>query len=230
MKLHPLISLRPSADPRKSPIGFPDDGPTDRETIQHLQLLVELFDTDLKPMFDMRYCIKQSTLTHITYNDLWHLFENGQDVTTSDSNPRVYRVLRCTGGRETLAKHGLFADLQAPAYIDTNYLQKSDIRNDSFIVECVSFEFDGQQYGPVQQIFTIRKYDGEKQITSLPIYPLSFSLDRDKIRERLIERGRFYLELSRVEHATHKHYMGLTLDEPHEEVSSEPLLYVSIPF
>jgi hypothetical protein len=177
----------------------------------------------LKHLFETRRQIQEQTLPSIAYNDLWLLFEYGQDVKSSDSKLQVYRVLRWTGGREILAKHGLYAELQARAIVDAQSVQRADIRNNAFAVECVSFEFDGEQYGPMQKTFLIRKYDGEKPITSLPIHPLAFSPDRDLIRERLIERGNFYLQLSRVNEAAHRHYSGLTLDEPHEEESSSIL-------
>lgn len=210
---------RPSLDQRKNSGYTGSEGESDVETLQHLRLLVELFDTDLKPMFDMRRQIKEKTLQSISYTDLWHLFEYSQEVTTPDSKMRAYRVLRWTGGRETLAKHGLYAELQARAAADSQSLQTIDTKNSPFIVECVSLEFDGQQYGPVQKSFVIRKYDGEKAITSLPIYPLAFAPNHDQIRERLVKRGNLYLELSRVGSAEHRHYSGLTLDELHEEAS-----------
>ncbi|RDL36239.1 Uncharacterized protein BP5553_06851 [Venustampulla echinocandica] len=213
--------IRPSVDRYTSSASKTRDGEDDKETLQHLRLLVELFDTDLKPMFDMRRQIKEKTLTSIAYADLWHLFEYGQDVTSSESRLRVYRVLRWTGGRETLAKHGMYAELQARATDDAQSFQKTDIMNNALIIECVSFEFDGHQYGPVQKTFLIRKYDGEKPIASLPIYPLAFAPDRDQIWERLIKRGNFYLQLSRVDKPAHKHYSGLTLDEPREEIDSQ---------
>lgn len=189
------------------------------ETLQHLRLLIEVFDTDLKHLFEIRRQIQDKTLTSIAYADLWLLFEYGQDVKTPESKLQIYRVLKWTGGREMLAKHGMYAELQARAVIDAQSVQRADIRNNAFVVECVNFEFDGEQYGPMQKTFFIRKYDGEKPIISLPIHPLAFSPGRDVIRRRLIERGNLYLRLSRATDAAHRHYSGLTLDEPHEEGS-----------
>lgn len=178
----------------------------------------------------MRRRIQEKTLTKIAYADLWLLFNFGQDVKASDSKMQVYRVLRWTGGREILAKHGFYAELQARAGVDASSVHRTDVRNSAFYVECVSFEFDGEQYGPVQNTFLIRKYDGEKPITSLPVYPLAFSPEEDLIRTRLIERGNLYLQLSRINGAAHRHYSGLTLDEPHEEASSSILSEQFLPY
>lgn len=184
-----------------------------------MRLLAEMFDTDLKPVFDIRQQIRNKALVNIAYADLWHLFEYGQDVIAAGSKLQAYRVLRWTGGREPLATSGLLAELQARAAIEGQPLQKIDINHNTFTVDCVSFEFDGQQYGPVQRLFQIRKYDGERPIITLPVYPLAFAPDHYRIRERLLKRGNFYLQLSRIDCAAHKHYSGLTLDEPHEEAS-----------
>ncbi|KAI4631995.1 uncharacterized protein J4E87_002703 [Alternaria ethzedia] len=195
--------------------------PVDIEAIQQLKLLEELYDTDLKPMFDMRRDIETKKLATISYTDLWHLFRYGQEVRASDNDTQVYRVLRWTGGREPLAKHGLLAELQARAALDAQSAPRNENRGETFIVETASFEFDGFHYGPVQKTFVVRKYDGEKPITSLPIFPLAFDPSHEQLRQRLIHRGNVYLQLSQADQASHKHYHGLTLDEPHEEVDSQ---------
>ena len=64
--------------------------PIDIEAIQQLKLLEELYDTDLKPMFDMRRDIETKKLATISYTDLWHLFRYGQEVRASDNYTQVY--------------------------------------------------------------------------------------------------------------------------------------------
>ncbi|OIW31234.1 hypothetical protein CONLIGDRAFT_679961 [Coniochaeta ligniaria NRRL 30616] len=182
---------RPQLGQQRSPVSAAND---DEETLQHLRLLIEVFDTDLKHLLEMRRQIQNRTLKSIAYTDLWLLFEHGQDVKTPDSRLQVYRVLRWTGGREVLAKHSLYTELQTRAIAEGQSIQKADIRTDVFIVECVSFEFDGEQYGPIQKTFMIRKYDGLKPITKLSIHPLAFAPDSDAIRERLIRRGIFHMK------------------------------------
>lgn len=179
-----------------------------------------MLDTDLRPLLEMRQQIKERTLATIAYADLWNLFEHGQDVITSQSNSQVYRVLRWTGGRDPLAKHSLWAELQARAALEGQSAQVHENRGEALIVECHSYEFDGNNYGPMQKTFTIQKYEGERPITSLPVYPLEFAPGWKDIRQRLIVRGDLYIQLSRADKVTHKHYTGLTLDEPRHEVSS----------
>ncbi|PWW77821.1 hypothetical protein C7212DRAFT_342460 [Tuber magnatum] len=87
-----------------------------------------------------------------------------------------------------------------------------------FIIDCYSIDFDGLHLGGVQKQIEIRPYEGEKPVTSLPVYPLKFLPDLEKARERLLDRGKSFLEMLGV---SHKYYEGLSLSEPKEEVQSQ---------
>lgn len=64
------------------------------EGLEHLRLLVEFMDKDLKPLIDMRKQIAEHTLRKIAFADLWHLFEHGQEVRVPGHDLQVYRVLK----------------------------------------------------------------------------------------------------------------------------------------
>lgn len=61
--------------------------------LQHLRLLIEVFDTDLRPLFEIRRQLQDTTLQGITYDNLWLLYEYGQDVIITGSKLQVCRVL-----------------------------------------------------------------------------------------------------------------------------------------
>jgi len=61
-----------------------------------LKLLIEFFDVDLKPTLELRSKIKDGTATTIEYEDLWHLFNLGDNVIQQSSVPKVYRVINFT--------------------------------------------------------------------------------------------------------------------------------------
>jgi hypothetical protein len=171
--------------------------------LHQLKLLVEVLDLDLQPMFDLRREIREGTLVNIAFQDLWHLFEIGQDVKTSYAESQVYRVIRWTGGRPDFAA-------RPP---DLSNL-RTESWNLNFIVDCAYTDFDGILYTPIQKTFAIRKYDGEREITSLPIFPLAFDPDHVKLRKQLSARGNTWLQLTQADQSTHRHYTGLTMDEP----------------
>lgn len=84
------------------------------------------------------------------------------------------------------------------------------------------YDFDGKELGARQQLHTIKSYDGNKAITSLPCFPITYSKQSRgaKPRDYFIERGKRFIELTRTSEVVHKRYNGLTLamDELREEV------------
>jgi hypothetical protein len=190
------------------PSFVPDENPTKIEELQHLQMLVDVFDSDLKPMFDLRREIKDGTLTHIAFQDLWHLFHFGQDVRTNDNKSQVYRVIRWTGGRP---HYGPPPPPPPPGHA---HLYKVEPHSGNFHVDCAYLDFDGHLYTPGYKRFVIRKYEGEKAITSLQLFPIAFLPNHIPFRRRLIARGNTWLQLTQPHQSVHKHYTGLTFDLP----------------
>ena len=82
-------------------------------TLSHLALLIELFDTGLKGLFELRQAIADGTLEMIAFADLWHLYSMNDEVCSKYQSDQVYRVLHITGGRQ---------------YLD--YQEKSDYRRE----------------------------------------------------------------------------------------------------
>ncbi|KAG0124130.1 hypothetical protein HOY82DRAFT_588070 [Tuber indicum] len=162
-------------------------------------------------------------------------------------NPQIYRVLATTGGRPLRktefirgnyklyyrmlkkATTGICEPNHAPSYSDIFRARKDDDgkgeslyrRHDTaspFIIDCYSIDFDGSHLGGVQKQIEIRPYEGEKPVTSLPVYPLKFLPDLEKTRERLVARGKSFLQMLDV---SHRYYEGLSLSEPKEEIQSQ---------
>ena len=116
-----------------------------------------------------------------------------------------------TGGREILD-----AEKDPPE----NQASIEGLPNGVFILECFYYAFDGLQYGPVQKTIPIRRYEGERDINSLQVYPLVLDQNPEATQIRLIQRGHIFANLSQSSTTAHRQYSGLTLDEPKEEVKS----------
>ncbi|RFU80455.1 aaa family atpase [Trichoderma arundinaceum] len=103
-------------------------------------------------------------------------------------------------------------------------------------LHCVYIDFDGKQLGPVTQTFTIEKFDGEKAVTALEVYPIRFAegpvssyhrrseskaeAGEAGYRSKLIERGRMFVDVASIKHM---HYNGFTL-ETRDEVDSQVMV------
>jgi hypothetical protein len=94
-----------------------------------------------------------------------------------------------------------------------------DYSNGAFFVQCYNVDFDGTQYGPMESVFMIRAYEGERDINTLPCFPLACDPQANQLREKLLHRGGEFTKLSTSPNAAHhKTYTGLTLDKQQEQV------------
>ena len=208
------------AEDKKDETTAPDPGAdkevkTDTlEALQHMRLLVEFLDHDLKPTFELRRNIDAREACDIAFADLWHLYSYGQEVRTPADNLQVYKVIKFTGGRDLLSES--MPSGQSP--VPSSCLDRG-VSNGSFFVECYSYDFDGTHYGPVHKMFEIRRYEGLKAITSLQVYPLEFDQDHREEKARLVQRGEKFMALARVNKTAHMTFHGRSLDEHAEEVS-----------
>lgn len=169
--------------------------------------------------------LKSSACEKIFFSDLWHLFKPGDLVISADGK-QAYQVFN------VISHPHVGTDRWSKFTRDMGNSSDESIEDD-ISVQCVFIHFDGQQIGPVLRTFSIPKFDGEKPVTSLSIYPLRFhvrkKLDRQimklkqseeqvdeavnhgvtELQEALVERGKLFTEVSAVKHM---YYSGLTVD------------------
>ena len=204
-----------------------------KEALTHLQLLIEFLDFDLKGLFQLRRQVKEGTLKTIAFADLWLLFSHGDEVCTNQYAAQVYRILHFTGGRKYL-NSGLDdeivvrrrdrtrdRDRYGPPRAADPYYEDSEVqyltptkKGSDFVIQCFSFDYDGFDYGPSQQIFSILWYEGEVPITSLTVFPHRFRDVNGRIpsiagkpiptKQELIQRGKRFVKLSKVMHMQYK--------------------------
>jgi len=217
-----------------------------KEDMEDLRCLLKFIDEECKPDFDLIRAIKHGGVKKIAFTDIDLLFSAGDEIYSQKhvDNPQVYRVLATTGGRPLRKTEFIRGNYKLyvrmfktsgnvcehnypPDYHDIFRARKDDDgkgeslyrRHDTaspFIIDCYSIDFDGSHLGGVQKQIEIRPYEGEKPVTSLPVYPLKFLPDLEKAKERLLVRGRCFLKMLDV---SHKYYEGLSLSEPREEVT-----------
>ena len=184
------------------------------EALEHLRLLVDFLDNDLRSTFTLREQINAGRDCPIAFSDLWHLYEHGQEVRTPNDPIQVFKIVRFTGGRDLLTKSPSISSRPVPRSCIERQGSES-----AFFIECYRYDFNGTLYGPVHTMFEIRRYEGLRYITSLPVYPLRFDADYQKERIRLARRGDKFIALAQTNRIAHKSYRGLSLDEHAEEVS-----------
>ena len=171
--------------------------------LEHLRLLVAFINDYLGSKIELSHQVNAGSLTHISFVDLWYLFNLGQEVVSLNEHEQVFRVISYN---------------HAPSPIGREATELSGSGVLHFIVTCVFFDFDGDQYGPVKRIFTIPEYEGSRSVTSLPVYPLACCPDTDAVRATILERGNKFINITSQQTVAHMMYHGLTLDTPQREV------------
>lgn len=84
-------------------------------------------------------------------------------------------------------------------------------------LEMYYIDFNGEGFAPVLRSRTVYWYEGERDVTSLPVYPIRFVKDSEQLMQRLRTRGKRFQSLVSQAHPTMS-YVGWTLiQDPSEE-------------
>jgi len=176
--------------------------PRSEYALQQLQCLIDFMDTELD--VKLKY-LRSANCRKVTFSDVWLLFKPG-DFVLGQNERQAYQVIIVTStGHRTTSPY-------------QNYLGTTNKTTEveEIAILCVYVDFDGKALGPVAKVFTIRRFEGERKTTSLEIYPFTFARDQN-LQQKLIERGKLFLEMAAIKHM---HYAGLTL-ETRDEVDSQ---------
>lgn len=188
------------------------------EAIMHLGALLKFMKEDMREIFRRHRVLRSSTADMISFTDVWHLFMAGDLVVTNDeSNLMIYRVSILPAGspfssRRPVKEMKLRSD-GSHQHFESIYGQESMSVSH---IDVFYYNFDGRNFGPVEERLTIVSYDGLKKITDLPVYPLRFRADSRIFKAKMLERGQKFREsLTKP----HWEYNGLSAAEPQEQVS-----------
>ena len=183
------------------------------EAMQDLRCLVQFMDEELGDPDRYR---KPNPPSRILFRDLWHLFKPGDEVyipiharsakdqrqsesaqkTSGRSQHQRYqdafRVLNTWGGRPNLRS----------ANDDTGITPKHKVN--SFWIECYYLDFNGKRFAPTSHNYFINPFEGEKDITSLDFFPLTYVTNHVEKREELLQRGKLFIEFSTAQYRLYK--------------------------
>jgi hypothetical protein len=211
----------------------PKDDTTSSIAFKHLKVLLDFMDTDMSRKFSY---LSSPACQKVVFSDLWHLFRPGDHVIGNDGK-QAYRVLsvQSVGHRVIDPFRKWFNRSSGKEDSDKESAEETDIT-----IKCVYLDFDGMELGPVASVFRIERFDREKAVTALPIYPLRFhrsvkwdpkfadgrnenpSAPGDRLWKYLVERGKMFLKVSTVSLAAVQpmYYAGPAL-ETMDEIESQ---------
>jgi hypothetical protein len=185
--------------------------------LEHLRCLLNFMDTTIEPR---RAYLNSPECRKILFADLWQLFPPGLEVIGSNGR-QAYRVIGVTSAQHRVTP------TWARWYNPSADKDSGKRNRPPFSVICVHIDFDGKYVGPVVTFFDFQRFDGEREVTTLEVYPLRFHPAKrsdfdeeewkeleafsplEKYRRKLIRRGTKFLEVAAVKHM---YYAGPTLD------------------
>ena len=220
--------LAEADDPRESELGMEskaNENPAlkiekTRRTVQELECLLDFMDNDMSELLQICQQMRDQSLQKISFENLWLVFRPGTIAIspdpTSDHNDRAYQILHVTGGRPILdvdnnSKSEALSNLEDLGYDSHDgYAIMSSRECTDFVVDCFYLDFDGTSYGPRPQKFVISEFTGERDVLSLPIYPISQSSFAIELRKKILRRGKRFLQCTEKGRYC---YSGLVLKE-----------------
>lgn len=181
------------------------------EALKDLRCLVQFMDQELR---DIDRFSKVDPPSRILFGDLWHLFKPGDQVfaplqsTTSEDqgkekkSPHISRLQRYQVSWRVLSTWGGRPNLSAGDDEEVDLVPKQKIN--PFEVNCYYIDFTGEAFVPTAFIFKIKPFPGEREITSLEVYPWRYLKDREKIRDSLKDRGEKFREFLNFQYRFYK--------------------------
>ena len=177
------------------------DASTSITALLHLRCLMRFIDDEIKPKIEH---INSDSCRKILFHDLWHLFKPGSEV-VDHTEKQAYRVIRVQIPRHRVEDPWLRWHKRKRSASDSEDENEDEA---PVKIHCAYIDFNGTQFGPVSDKFEILPYAGQKDIKSLPIYPLRLAKDT-QLRQTLIKRSKVLLDVAKFKPM---YYMGFTLD------------------
>ncbi|KAI8628619.1 hypothetical protein F5Y19DRAFT_107604 [Xylariaceae sp. FL1651] len=177
-----------------------------RKAYEDMRCYVDFVKTRLIPRYNMFSNADYTRLSKIAYRDLPSLFRVGelviepgvsqaesrimdkQNPHVNATEPKLWRVCYISEDTPAWSVH----NLDSPGGELRGQMSTSD---EATHLRLYYLDFNGQRYSPVRGDASIEFFDGQKEITKLPVYPLRFHKDHERVLRELQERGRKFHEI-----------------------------------
>lgn len=190
------------------------------------EAILDMMNTELKESMKLHLYCRHRRREWMQFDDLWHVFFPG-DLVYDPRLDQALRVLCVQNGRTILDPFSEVLDKK------TEEAPKMLGSKNAFAILTFSVDCDGHFFGPVQHLYKIDAWDGERRMTSLPIYPLEYadaaanegdteSMTLPNAKAAFLRsRGRKFCEIANTQQLAHRDYRGFGLGKIREEVNNQ---------
>jgi hypothetical protein len=149
--------------------------------VKHLRVMVKYLDKDYAE----------------TKKNLYPLLENG--MITFDLMWALYKP-------NSIAYSSTYGDSEEPRAFKIDFATKEShfMRGTWYTVEGRYLEYDGKTFGMGTTHCEITSFQGVRKITSLDCYPIQYHQEAEKLKTKLIERGKQFVALQGMNYRHHK--------------------------
>jgi SpoVK/Ycf46/Vps4 family AAA+-type ATPase len=149
--------------------------------VKHLRVMVKYLDKDFGE----------------TKKNLYPLLENG--MITFDLMWALYKP-------NSIAYSTTYGDSEEPRAFKIDFATKEShfMRGTWYTVEGRYLEYDGKTFGMGTTHCEITSFQGVRKITSLDCYPIQYHQEAEKLKTKLIERGKQFVALQGMNYRQHK--------------------------
>jgi hypothetical protein len=183
-----------------------DDSP---QALAEMRCFVDFMAEEIIPLYTQFENLDDtSPSTKIRFDDLWYLFRTGEEIYRPIPND-TEKTDTLSNRQRTWRVYGLSTPL--PQYRSTpndhrQYTNQDTDDNDEsiFKIMCYHIDFTGDEFCSVTEEFKIQRFDGERSVRSLPVYPFRFVTNHERTWKSYVRNGAdSFLHYIRTRHSTY---------------------------
>lgn len=186
---------------------------------EHIKCYME-FARQLVPAYHKFDNLNHTAAAKIRFEDLWSLFRPGELIFQyEDVKPDSESTNGNTETHRPGNQHRRGPRLFRLYYLTTETIDwvvnhprlPTDLRGQTakspgrIWADTYSLDFDGESYAAVVDSFEIKRFEGEKEITSLEVYPVRFHKEHESILDKYRQRGERFQKLLVNRHLAVEH-------------------------
>lgn len=172
--------------------------------VDQIQCYIEFVESRILPDFERFANIDAKTSHQVRYEDLWYIFRTGELI-YKPKRKTVHSQKQDVATAQTIWK--LFYSW-IPGDRDSD--RDGSPEDDKFTIDCYYIDYNGTEFTAINSVFRISRYDGEREVTSLPLYPLRFAPNSAQILEQARSTGQRFID-NISNHSRYGSYSGWTL-------------------
>ncbi|KAH6686735.1 hypothetical protein F5X68DRAFT_11932 [Plectosphaerella plurivora] len=172
-----------------------------RTALIHVRCYVNFVEKHIMPRWERAAGTSQ---TMVRFQDLYMFFKEGELIyLPQDASPLLCRHTNkkehAKMSQRVWRVYSLSLDAVRGSYPDDTYVsQRRELH-----VFLYYIDYDGSSYVPIRHEISIKDYEGEEDITRMPIVPMRYVRDAEKMTAGLKEQGKWFQQVIKQRHLYH---------------------------